>query len=242
MEEVPPKEYHRQIPHDRQDDSAISLEETDIPLFEKCIISIHNLMIQKGQLPSLDPIRRAAEEVDGIFDAEVYNSYKVSEIPNFLQGKLPKYGERRVLAVQTVLCELGILDPQDLNISNLQSALKQGKITGVPEPAYQPKVDDIKPENALYKVGDFVRVVSTAKSGHVRAPVYLLGKKGKIVNIQGSYLNPEDVAHFKEKVLRLPLYLVEFALEEVWGDACPPKSRKDTVRVEFYEHWLVKFD
>lgn len=241
MREIPPQEYHRQIPHDSGDHSDINLDEKDISFFEKRIISIHNLMIRKGQLPSLDPIRRAAEEVDGIFAEHDYSAYRVADIPTFIQGKLPEYGERRVLAFQTILCELGILSPAELNTTDIDATSKNSAEI-FSEPVYQPAVEEISIDSALYKTGDLVKVVTTAKSGHIRAPVYLLGKRGKIVNIQGRFLNPEDVAHFKEKVLRLPLYLVEFSLAEIWGDSCPSKSCKDKVRVEFYEHWLVKAD
>lgn len=91
MQEVPPKDHHLQIPHDAEDKSAIVQIEEDIAFFEKQIISIHHLMISRGYLPSLDAIRRAAEDVDGMFDA----NQLLANIPQCLQGKLPEYGARR---------------------------------------------------------------------------------------------------------------------------------------------------
>ncbi|MEL7227993.1 MAG: SH3-like domain-containing protein [Cyanobacteria bacterium J06576_12] len=66
----------------------------------------------------------------------------------------------------------------------------------------------------------------------------MLGKAGKIVNFQGMFRNPEDVAHFKPTVLQLPLYLVEFEFVTVWGKACPARCMGDTIRAEIYEPWL----
>ena len=110
MQEVPPKAYHQQIPHDPEDGESISTEEKTIGFFEKQIVSIHNLMRAKDQLPSFDSVRRAAEEVDGRFALKRFSA----DIPPFLQTRLPEYGERRILAVETVLCELGFLTREEL--------------------------------------------------------------------------------------------------------------------------------
>lgn len=240
MCEIPPKKNHRQIPHNPTDSSSIDQSELDINIFEKRIISIHNLMIQKGYLPSLDPIRRAAEEVDGIFESKLFSSDIIFDLPDFLLDRLPKYGERRVLALETVLLELGFFSREDLKNEdeNYLSFDKSGKVMS--RIAYTPYVEELNQGELGYQVGDWVEVVSLGKKGHIRTPVYLLRKKGKVVSLQGSFLNPEDVAHFKKKVTRLPLYLVEFVLEDVWGKLCPDNSKNDKIRVELYEHWLTK--
>lgn len=230
MPAVPPKKHHRHIPHNADDTRSISPLEKDIKFFEKHINSLHSLMIQKGQLPSMDPIRRAAEEVDGMFATQSFPA----NMPEFLLEREPEYSERRVLAVEIVLCELGYLTP---------SELQQGHTEPQPYPepvAYVPSIDEETYKDPCYALGDRVQVRSEATPGHIRTPTYLLGKQGRIASIQGHFPNPEEIAHFQEPVLALPLYLVEFDLAEVWGAACPARSRHDQLRVEIYEPWLIQ--
>ena len=233
MKEVRPKAYHQHIPHDSEDRTPLDTEDHDISFFEKQITSLHNLMRAKKQLPSFDSVRRAAEEIDGRFTARDFSV----DIPKFLQNRLPEYGERRILAVETVLCELGYLTREEL---------RQGVESVDRHPASEPADVDYSPEidaetygEPCYHIGDLVQVLAQPQPGHIRTPVYLLGKKGKIANFQGLFTSPEDLAHFKPKVLNLPLYLVEFEMVEVWGEQCPQRSRKDKLRVEIYEPWLM---
>ncbi len=237
MFEVPPKAYHLQIRHNRDDRSPISPAEPDIDRFEKRIISIHNLMIGKRQLPSLDPIRRAAEEVDGIFAKQTFPE----TVPKFVRGRLPAYGERRILAFETVLCELGFCQRTELDAALAGEALPSASAPTTAAP-YVPEVspaDDSGAGGALkFAPGDRVRVGNRLKPGHIRTPCYLFGKQGRIVRLQGHFLNPEEIAHYKPTVAKLPLYLVEFELGAIWGELCPARSRADKLQAEFYEHWL----
>lgn len=244
MTEVSPKAYHQHIPHDPDDGEPISTEEEILGFFEKQITSIHNLMRAKKQLPSFDSVRRAAEEIDGRFTAKIFSA----DVPKFLQNRLPEYGERRILAVETVLCELGYLTREELRQGF--DLLDRGAACIVPtqdlEPTaqgdYTPEIDTETYGEPRYQTGDLVQVMAQPKPGHIRTPVYLLGKKGKIANFQGLFTNPEDLAHFKSQVLCLPLYLVEFDMVEVWEEQCPQKSLKDKIRIEIYEPWLIPFE
>ncbi|MBT9312249.1 SH3-like domain-containing protein [Leptothoe kymatousa] len=234
MKEVPPKNYHQPIPHDLTDTTPLNTHDHPISFFEKQITSLHNLMRAKKQLPSFDAVRRAAEEIDGRFTARNFSA----DIPEFLKNRLPEYGERRILAVETVLCELGYLTREELRQGVAGSA------PDAPEPIvqddYAPEIDTETYGEPRYHTGDLVQVIDQPKPGHIRTPVYLFGKKGKIANLQGLFANPEDLAHFKSKVVHLPLYLVEFDMVEVWGEQCPKKrSLKDKLRVEIYEPWLI---
>jgi hypothetical protein len=226
---IPPKKYHRHISHDIHDTRSIGQREKDIKFFEKHINALHSLMIQKGQLPSMDPIRRAAEEVDGMFATQSLPD----NVPEFLRQRWPEYSERRVLAVEIVLCELGYLSPDELQWRHTEPQSQPEQV------AYGPSMDDETYRNPGYALGDWVQIRSRATPGHIRTPTYLLGKQGRIANIQGHFPNPEDIAHFQQPVLVLPLYLVEFAMAEVWGVACPARSRNDKLRVEIYEPWLT---
>lgn len=230
MPVVPPHQHHRHIPHDVHDTRPIDSSEKEIKSFEKHINSLHSLMIQKGHLPSMDPIRRAAEEVDGMFATQNL----AANVPEFLRERWPEYSERRVLAVEIVLCELGYLTADELQRGQTDPPLH-------PDPvAYVPSLDEETYKDACYALGDRVQIRSEATPGHIRTPVYLLGKQGRIANIQGHFPNPEDIAHFQSPVLALPLYLVEFDMVEIWGAACPARSRHDKLRAEIYEPWLIK--
>lgn len=234
MDAIPPKPHHQVIPHDPEDHSPIAQDETAIRWFEKQIVSLHNLMRANQQLPSFDAVRRAAEEVDGLFAARDFPV----EIPPFLHHRLPEYGERRVLALETVLCELGYLSRDQV-----MEALAGGDRRLSPPPSsdrgYSPVIDEDTYRAPRYGPGTLVQVAAHERSGHIRTPVYLFGKAGVIVRCQGLFLSPEDLAHFKSPVMQLPLYLVEFKMAEVWGDRCPARSQNDTLRVELYEPWLL---
>ncbi|MEO1592981.1 MAG: SH3-like domain-containing protein [Cyanobacteria bacterium J06632_22] len=239
MQDVPPKDYHQPIPHDQSDRSRLPFVEQEVAFFEKQITSLHNLMRGKNQLPSFDAVRRAAEEVDGRFTARNLPP----NLPDSLQHRLPEYGKRRILAVETVLCELGYLSRQELDqgfdtVSHLGDSAQLLSNPAFPNVSYTPEIDKETYATPQYHVGDSVQVTTELKPGHIRTPVYLLGKKGKIINCQGHFLSPEDLAHFKPQVTQLPLYLVEFTLAEVWQTACPPQSAEDKIRAEIYEPWL----
>lgn len=256
MNEIPPKAYHRHIPHDADDTSAILNRregvqaEKDVGFFEKQIVCIHHLLISKGYLPSLDAIRRAAEEVDGLCDRQQSSADMPASFPDFFPGflkeRLPEYGERRVLAVEEVFCEMGFVTREELHQTSAQtpdemakSETTQAWADAAPKQnPYSPQIDDKAYPNPKYSFGDSVQVSSQAKPGHIRVPAYLFGKSGKIVGFQGMFSNPEAVAHLRANVVRLPLYLVEFEMMEVWGDRCTQRSRKDTIRAEIYEPWL----
>ncbi|MEM7772368.1 MAG: SH3-like domain-containing protein [Cyanobacteria bacterium P01_A01_bin.37] len=202
MTEVPPKDYHRPIPHHlTSDEPIVSSAEKDIKPFEKHIHALHSMIIAKGKLPSFDPIRRAAEEVDGIFDSQKFSP----EIPDFLKHRWPEYSERRIFAVETVLCELGLVSRDELK----DGTVVTDSDTSLQASSYPFDVDQQTYSEPRYHAGDSVQVSATLKPGHIRTPLYLLGKQGKIVNFQGMFLSPEDLAHFKPTVFELPLYLVE---------------------------------
>ncbi|MEL7050249.1 MAG: SH3-like domain-containing protein [Cyanobacteria bacterium J06588_5] len=239
MQEIPPKTYHRHIPHNADDSAKIPHSEKDVGFFEKQIVCIHHLLISKGYLPSLDSIRRAAEEVDGLFDDQQSSADLPGFFPDFLKGRLPEYSERRVLAVEEVFCEMGFVTREELQQTPDEIAPDRvERSVGVGVERFSPYIDKKTYPKPKYSSGDAVQVAPHSKPGHIRVPAYLLGKRGKVVSFQDMFSNPEDVAHLKSTVVRLPLYLVEFEMTEVWGDRCPRKSLKDKVKAEIYESWL----
>lgn len=88
-----------------------------------------------------------------------------------------------------------------------------------------------------FRPGATVCVDGTLRPGHIRTPVYLLGKRGTIVMCQGAYHSAEKLAYMTEGP-RVPLYLVEFDAVEVWGERVRQAERQHRLCVEIYEDWL----
>jgi nitrile hydratase subunit beta len=88
-----------------------------------------------------------------------------------------------------------------------------------------------------FKAGDAVRVRDDHPPGHIRTPVYLRGKRGVVLRDFGAWPNPEDLAYGRSGLPKRLLYMVQFAMDEVWrgkGTYAP----HDTVTADVYEHWL----
>ena len=85
-----------------------------------------------------------------------------------------------------------------------------------------------------FAVAQRVRVDARMRSGHIRTPVYLLGKRGRIFALQGAYQHAERLA-YNDLGPRVPLYLVAFDAAEVWGEQVPQAERGHKVLVEIYE-------
>lgn len=224
---------HRHIPYDPLDCSPIDRSEKPIAPYEKRMVALHNVLISKAHLPGLSPIRRAAEEVDGQFAS----GQLPANIPKSLGNPLPTYGERRVLAVEAALYELGLIQEHELEQESLDSAsptTAQAQNT-VHRLSLQ-VADQTAPPR--FQTGDRVRVQTDSKPGHIRTPLYLLGKRGVVHQIQGISKNPEELAYFLQPVHQLYLYLVEFEMPEIWGELYPVAVQRDTLSAELYEHWL----
>ena len=87
------------------------------------------------------------------------------------------------------------------------------------------------------KVGDRVRVARAFPPGHIRTPMFLRGKSGVILRDFGAFPNPERLAYGMHGLPAISLYMVRFAMDEVWhgeGSYGP----NDTVTADIYEHWL----
>lgn len=89
-----------------------------------------------------------------------------------------------------------------------------------------------------FAVAEPVRVDARMRPGHIRTPVYLLGKRGRIFALQGAYQHAERLA-YNDFGPRVPLYLVAFDATEIWGEQVPQAERGHSVLVEIYEDWLT---
>jgi nitrile hydratase len=87
-----------------------------------------------------------------------------------------------------------------------------------------------------YRAGQRVRVAARAHEGHHRTPGYLKGKTGSVERVHASFTNPETRAYGTDGLPEQPLYLVGFALREVWSDYRGHAA--DRIYADVYEHWL----
>jgi len=87
-----------------------------------------------------------------------------------------------------------------------------------------------------FGLGDLVEVLDLGKSGHVRIPVYIRGKQGKVIQYCGKYLNPEELSLGKTSGPAVDLYRIEFSLSSLWDS--PEHPAGDRLVIEIYDHWL----
>jgi nitrile hydratase subunit beta len=87
-----------------------------------------------------------------------------------------------------------------------------------------------------YLVGRHVRVADRRHDGHHRTPAYLKGRSGTIVRAHASFPNPETRAYGADGRPEQPLYLVDFAQDDIW-----PRyggAPRDRLLADIFEHWL----
>lgn len=85
--------------------------------------------------------------------------------------------------------------------------------------------------------GDLVRVRDDYPPGHIRTPVYVRGKIGRVTRRFGSFGNPELLA-YRLTGPKEDLYEVRFLQRDLWADYAGPE--KDSVDLDLYRHWLEK--
>jgi len=101
---------HQPVLHDAHDHSPIDTAEHPLSIYAKRIIAVHNALLEKGVLPTFDPIRRTAEEVDALFA----RGTPPEMVPPALRRRLPDYYERRVLAIEKWLVDQEIVSREAL--------------------------------------------------------------------------------------------------------------------------------
>ena len=88
-----------------------------------------------------------------------------------------------------------------------------------------------------YQPGDMVRVRDDYPIGHIRTPVYIRGKTGRVEKFFGAFGNPETLAYCLPSDDR-PLYKVRFEQKKIWPGY--KGSARDTMELDIYEHWLER--
>lgn len=101
---------HQPISHDPDDQSPIDTSDHPLPNYAKRIIAMQNLLRESGRLRTVDQIRRSAEEID----AQFARGTPPETVPPMLTERLPSYYERRVLAIEALLVQEGIVTADEL--------------------------------------------------------------------------------------------------------------------------------
>jgi nitrile hydratase len=89
---------------------------------------------------------------------------------------------------------------------------------------------------ARFAVGERVRIAARYAPGHVRTPVYVRGKVGRIERVLPRFLNPEREAYGVNAGTEVQLYRVRLDQMSLWPDYAGAAT--DVLELEIYEHWL----
>ncbi|MEU3445441.1 SH3-like domain-containing protein [Streptomyces griseoincarnatus] len=85
-----------------------------------------------------------------------------------------------------------------------------------------------------------VRIADRDAPGHVRTPVYVRGKEGRIERVLPCFLNPEREAYGVNGGTDVRLYRVRIEQSDLWPDY--DGQAGDVLELEIYEHWLEPAD
>lgn len=148
------------------------------------------------------------------------------------------YYEQRLLPMEWLLVENGVLSPGDVD-ARIQEGIPDVEGT---DPDLAERVRETLAANSSFElpgddpafdVGDRVFVKNRHPDGHTRCPRYVRRAEGVVDACHGTQRFPdasaegEDVGH--------PLYSVRFTAREVWGDDRPAS---DTLVLQLWEPYL----
>lgn len=91
---------------------------------------------------------------------------------------------------------------------------------------------------ARFAVGERVRIADRDAPGHVRTPVYVRGKVGRIERVLPMFLDPEREAYGVNAGTKIRLYRVRLEQASLWPGY--RGAATDVLELEIYEHWLDK--
>jgi len=164
----------------------------------------------------------------------VMRTYNTDEYRHAVERMAPahylsaSYYERVITAVATLLVEKGAVTHAELE----QRADGHFPLA---EPAVANEADGRpEPETAHFAIGDRVRVREMYPPGHTRAPRYVRGRTGVVVQVVRPFKYPDAEAHRLPR-RREPTYHVEFAARELWGNDA---ATTDTVIVDLWQTYL----
>jgi nitrile hydratase beta subunit len=148
------------------------------------------------------------------------------------------YYERWQLALETMLAERGLVDPDELAAGrSLYPArlLPRGRFTtaDVARVTTRGSFDRPATAPARFAPGDAVRARNVQPRTHTRLPRYVRGHLGTVERVQGCHAFPDARALGRDEPAWL--YTVCFEGPELWGDDADPRSR---ISVEAFEPYL----
>lgn len=85
-----------------------------------------------------------------------------------------------------------------------------------------------------YRAGALVRVRLDDPAHHTRAPRYVRGRVGRVVEVHGVHPVPDDVVTGVRPAAQEPVYAVRFAARDLWGEG------DHSVTVNLWERYLTE--
>lgn len=89
---------------------------------------------------------------------------------------------------------------------------------------------------AEFRPGERIRVRAADPEGHTRAPRYVRGQEGRIVEIQGRWPLADEIAAGVAAPRVEPVYTVAFAARDLWG------AGAHEVTVDLWESYIERKD
>jgi nitrile hydratase subunit beta len=134
------------------------------------------------------------------------------------------------MGMEKQLAERGLLKLGDLEA--WMNGVKPASWPDKPPPVMAAREE--APLPSLFKVGDTVRLRNVNPQGHTRLPGYLRGRVGTITANRG-ISNFADTLAARTGRRPQPVYTVEFAAREVWGDGA---GAADRLSAEIFQDYI----
>lgn len=157
------------------------------------------------------------------------------------------YFDKWIRNAERMLVEGGVVPPDAVNAAidgrpATGTAVRTTAVTRPESRGAQRQVDT----PALYRVGDTVRVRTTAPvgpasgvaGGHTRLPDYVAGATGVVEIVNGAWVLPDSHAHGQGESPAW-VYAVRFAASDLWPEDDPtPSKPSHSVLVDLFELYL----
>lgn len=156
------------------------------------------------------------------------------------------YFEQWLVAMETNLTELGVLDAEALRARTAEFLDDpEDEVRGKARPELFELFQDTLEFGASldrpvstppkYAVGDRVRAVKTAKPGHTRLPAYVRGHEGVVRRVDPAFVLPDTNAHHEGEHPE-HTYNIAFNAHDLWGKG------DHEVLVDVWESYLEPAD
>jgi nitrile hydratase len=175
--------------------------------------------------------------VHGVFsmDERRYSRERLDPVVYLSAG----YYEQRVLALEDLLVDRGVLDEGEVDerAEGIGDELPRREDPELAAKAAEKVRMDSSfardPESEQFEPRDEVVVRTMHPEGHTRCPRYVRGASGVVVESHGTQRFPDASAEGED--VGVPLYGVEFTARELWGEDHP---ESDTLVLELWERYL----